>query len=145
MNFFWNKRVNDFNKNHSEIISLLENGELQTIDKLLWQPGHAKIEYLPNVVDMVQKFKKPAIANQNLEIHKAIDKGSYQLLILKVPWLDTDIKYSPVIFDKLTSKIVGIMLPFNELHGFLSPKQNADIGHLSMEWTGFILSKQFGI
>ncbi|MBL0144906.1 MAG: hypothetical protein IPP48_03260 [Chitinophagaceae bacterium] len=145
MNFFWNKKANDFNKNHSEIISLLEYGELQTIAELLWQPSHTKIEYLPIVFYMVQKLKKPTITNQNLKIHKTIDKGNYQLLIFEVPWLDIEVKYSPVIFDKLTSKIVGIMLPFNELHEFLSPKQNADIGHLGMEWTGFILSKQLGI
>ena len=145
MKFFWNKKANDFNKNHAEIISLLENGELHIITKLLWQPSHTKIEYLPIVFDMVQKLKKPAIANQNLKIHKTIDKGNYQLLIFEVPWLDKEIKYSPVIFDKLTSKIVGIMLPFNELHEFLSPKQNTDIGHLGMGWTGFILSKQYGI
>lgn len=145
MNFFWNKKAKHFNKNHSEIISSLENGELQTIGKLLWQPNNTRIEYLPVVFDMVLKFKKPAAANQNLKIHKTIDKGNYQLIIFEVPWLGKEVKYSPVIFDKLTSKIVGIMLPFNELHEFLSPKQNADIGKLGVEWTGFILSKQFGI
>lgn len=145
MNFFWNTKANDFNKNLSEIISLLEKGELQTIDKLLWQPGHTRIEYLPVVSDMILKFKRPGTSNQNLSVHKTINKGNYQLVIFEVPWLDNDIKYSPIIFEKSTSKIVGIMLPFNELHEYLSPKQKADIGKLGIEWTGFIVSKQFGI
>ncbi len=80
MNFFWNKKLNKFNESLPEIISLLENGELQTIEKLLWQPAYTKIEYLPIVFDMVQKFKKPFSANQNLEIHKTIDKGNLAII-----------------------------------------------------------------
>ena len=145
MNFFWNRNTKQFNKNYPDIISQLEIGELQTIEGLLWQPDDGRIDYLPIVFEMIAKFKKPLSSNQNLTVYKALDKGNYQLIIFEVPWLDKEIKYSPIIFDKITSKVVGIMLPFNELSNYLSARQHSDIGKLGIEWTGFILSKQFEI
>jgi len=145
MIFFWNKKSKTFFKRYHQIISLLEEGEITTIEQLLYQPKNRKIKYLPVTADMILKFKKPKGSNQSLTVYKTFDKGKYQLIIFEVPWLDKEVKYSPVIFDTVTSKVVGIMLPFNELHEILSSKDNSDIGKLGMEWTGFILSKQFGI
>ncbi len=140
MIFFWNRKAKKFNKTYPEIISSLENGELEIIDKLLWQPRNVKIEYLPVVFDMLIKLKRPHASNQNLTIYKTSDKENYQLIIFEVPWFDNDVKYSPVIFDKLSSKIVGIVLPFNELHDFLSSREHSNIAELCKAWISFILS-----
>lgn len=142
---FWNKNSKTFFKSHQQIISLLEEGEIETVEKLLYQAKDREIKYLPVTADMILKFKKPKNSNQSLTVYKTFDKGKYQLIIFEVPWFDKEVKYSPIIFDTVTSKVVGIMLPFNELHEILSSKDNSDIGKLGIEWTGFILSKQFGI
>lgn len=142
---FWNKRSKTFCKNYPRIISLLEQGEIKTIEQLLYQPKNSTIAYLSITADMLLKFKKPESTNQRLTIYKTFGKGKYQLVIFEVPWLDKEPKYSPIIFDTITSKVVGIMLPFNELLEILSSKDSSDIGKLGMEWTGFILSKQLGI
>jgi hypothetical protein len=145
MIFLWNKKANNFSKNHAQIISLLEQGEIETIEQLLYQPDNKRIEYLPITFEMIVKFKKPQNCGQSLSVYQTFDKGKYQLVIFEIPWLDKELKYSPIIFDKMKSKIVGIMLPFNELYGCFSKKDNSDISKLGVEWTGFIISKQFGI
>jgi hypothetical protein len=42
------------------------------------------------------------------------------------------------------ARVVGVMLPFNELHQVLSRKQNEEISELGMVWTMFAIENQFG-
>ncbi|RZL05904.1 MAG: hypothetical protein EOO89_25310, partial [Pedobacter sp.] len=120
MLFFRNNKAKTFSRNYPGIISLLEQGGVDTVEQLLYQPNNRRIDYLPITYDLISKFKKPAIAERGLSIHKTLVKGKYQLIIFEVPWLDNKTKYSPVVFDMQASKLVGIMLPFNELQEVLS-------------------------
>src|SRR5688572_16799118 len=39
----------------------------------------------------------------------------YSLIILNVPWAENDLPYSPLIIENSSKRIVGAMLPFNEI------------------------------
>ena len=125
------------------LISKLEIGDENVIQNLLWQPKNKLVHYLPIAVELIQKLKKEGQSSNNLTIHKNFKKGRFELLILNTPWTTSDVPYSPIIIDRGNSKIVGIMLPFNELHGHLSNKEDRIIGNLVMKWVDFVIKYRF--
>ena len=139
MLFFRRHKNIDF----SDIISILETGNLTDLQQLLWQPRKGRIEYLPITMTMLQKLKKSESSSDNLTIHQKIDKGNFELVIFSTPWTASRIPYSPLIFDKRHGKIVGVMLPFNELYNVLSQRDRNVIGELGAEWIEFTLPFNF--
>lgn len=135
--WFFTKKINiDYNS----LISTLERGDKQEILELLWQPKRGQISYLPATYEMLQKFKKPSPSARGLSIYKQLEKGNYELIIFHLPWDESDLPYSPVILDKTTGKVVGILLTFNELYDAFSKKQHSDIGELGTQWIQFTLA-----
>lgn len=128
-----------YNVDYSLLISELGKGDEKAIQNLLWQSKKKTVKYLPITTVMIQKFKNLENSTNNLRIYKKKDKGRFELIIFEVPWIKSEVPYSPIIIDKANSKIVGIMLPFNELHNHLSKKEIKNIGILGLEWTGFVL------
>jgi hypothetical protein len=122
---------------YSAILPILERADPEEMEQLLWHPRHKRINYLPITISLLQKLKKGE--DSHLEIHKVISKGMFELAIFKLPWSNAANPYSPLIFEK-TSKVVGVMLPFNELHGVISKKQSSQIGDLGVAWVSFAMS-----
>jgi hypothetical protein len=127
---------------YSSILPILEKGVPEDISKLLWQPRNRKIDYLPVTTTYVQILRTMGL-NDHLSIHQIISKGGFELVIFNLPWSDSRVPFCPLILEKRTSKIVGVMLPFNELHGVLSRKASNCIGKLGSEWVKFTFPYNF--
>lgn len=122
------------NINYNRLISKLERGNKYDIKDLLWQPSAIKINYLPVTTTMLHKLKRPELSASGLTVYKTIENGNYELIIFNVPWNTSKIALSPIIIERSTEKIVGIMLPFNELHGHLPRHADKLIGELGVSW-----------
>lgn len=121
---------------YAPIIATLENGDDEPIKKLLWQPDGGQINYLPTTVEMVQKIK----TGNKLSVHETKKKGNFELVIFSQDITGTN--FYPLIFDRLTGKIVGVMLVFNEASAHLSTKDKQSIDDLAKEWDGFMKQKK---
>ncbi len=135
--FFKKKKID-----YDHLISSLENGNEIDIKNLLWQSKKEDINYLPETIKLVQKLKKNNSLDNGLTIFKKIEKGNYELIIFNTAIQDSDLPYSPLIIDKTTSKIVGIILPFNELHYHLSNQDSSTIGELGIQWVKFVMENR---
>jgi hypothetical protein len=124
------------------VIPPLEEGNYDAVKSLMW--GEYKVKYLKDTIGLVQGMKRGAEDKGQLTIHKKIRKGNFELAIFHQPWSPEKIPYSPLIFDLRNGKIVGIVLPFNELHGLISSRDGKDIGDLGVEWVKFTFPYNFG-
>lgn len=131
--FLSKKRNIDYDK----LISTLEKGDEEEILELLWQPKKGQVKYLPIVTTMLQKLKKDNTTTKDLLVHKKTEKGNYELIVFHIPWDNSDVPYSPLIIDKTNGKVVGVMLPFNELHNHISKKDSSAIEDLGKQWIMF--------
>lgn len=145
MRFWWYKKEKHNKVNHPALISILEKGNSTDIRQFLFQPEDIFIDYLPATYEMLLKLKRPADSPGNLSIYKTFENGNYQLIIFNVPWNENDVPYSPIILNKIEGKIVGIMLPFNEISDYLSKKDNKIIAGLSTNWITLVMKFRFGI
>lgn len=127
------------NIDYENLVSTLEKGEDPEVKELLWQPKNGKVEYLSATKVMLQKLRKKQASDPSLSILKKIEKGGYELIIFRTPWGSSDLPYSPLILDKRTGKIVGVMLAFNELQNHISRKDNSIIGDLGSRWILFTI------
>ena len=125
------------------LTAILEKGDKKEIEGLLWQPKNTVVDYLPITVDMILKLKRPGTSSEKLSIYKTDTSKNFTLLIFNIPWTKDTLAFLPIIIETSTNKIVGVMLPFNELQQVLSPKQNKEISGLGMIWTMFAIEKQF--
>jgi hypothetical protein len=123
--------------NYDFIIDKLEKGDPSEFSQLLWQPKSGHINYLPITSTLLQKFKKDGDSNDKLAIHQKFTNGNYELIIFHIPWTKSDLPYCPLVLNKKTDKIVGIMLPFNELIPLLSAEESKSISELGVEWVKF--------
>ncbi len=96
-------------------------------------------------ISLIKKLKKDDETIGNLTIHYKHTNGKFELIIFDVPWKNGDVPYSPIIIDRTNGKIVGIMLPFNEVIRHLSSKENKEISALGVEWTGFAIKYRFNL
>lgn len=138
--FFFNK------KNHldyKELVSKLENASDHELEQLLWQPKNTFIEYLDFSKDQVKKFRKNNNENQSLNVHLVFRKGIYELIIFEsvVPIGETP--YNPLLINAQVGKVIGVMLPFNELNGYLNKRDQQHISSLALQWTTFIIDYRF--
>jgi hypothetical protein len=120
--------------NYDRLITKLERGNKADINELLWQPNDRRINYLPVTTTMLHKLKRPLSSETGLTVYNTIENGNYELIIFNVPWDEGRTKLSPLIVEKTSEKVVGIMLPFNELHYELSKRANNSIGELGVKW-----------
>nr|WP_321221568.1 hypothetical protein [uncultured Psychroserpens sp.] len=128
---------------YRDLLSKLEDGDKNVINSLLWSPKNKVVNHLPISTELIQKLK----AKQNtdkLKIHKKFQKGYFELIILEITYTDSDVPYSPIIIDNRNGKIIGIMLPFNELITHLTNKENKAINSLAVEWTSFVINHRLG-
>ncbi len=131
------------NIDYDNLVSILEKGDQIDVQKLLWQPKQGHVEYLPVTIEMLRKLKSSETSNQNLSVFKKLEKGNYELIIFNTPWSDSDLPFSPLVLDKVNEKIVGVMLPFNELYEHISKRDNSVIGDLGVQWVRFTLDYRF--
>lgn len=130
--------------NYDELVQTLEQGDEAAVQQLLWQPKTGKIDYLSVTTEMLQKLKKmDNVSEKGLSIFKILEKGSYELILFNTPWLAEDLPFSPLVVEKTTGKIVGIMLPFNELHEHLSKRDHSVINDLGGQWVLFTINYRF--
>ena len=115
--WFFNKK-SDIDYNY--LLSILEKGVEAEVQNLLWQPKQGQVKYMTISTAMLLKLKKPDKSNKGLSIFKKLEKGNYELIVFNTPWDESDLPFSPLVLDKLTGKVVGIMLPFNELYNHIS-------------------------
>jgi len=116
---------------YSPIITQLESGDAEQIKKLLWQPDAKQINYLPGAVEMIQKVR----TGNKLSVHQTIKKGDFEMVIFSQDITGT--KFYPLIFDRKSGKIIGVMQAFSEATEHLSTKDKQSIDHLAQEWAGF--------
>lgn len=128
---------------YKDLISKLEIGNENDISNLLWSPKNKPVNHLPISTELIQKLKKQSSINE-LKIHKSFEKGRFELIIFEIPWTESDVPYSPIIIDKSNGKIIGVMLPFNELIEYLNNKENKEINSLGIEWTSFVIMYRAG-
>jgi len=128
---------------YSNLIYKLEQNNKVDISALLFESE--KIDYLPITYTMLEKMAKPSGSINSLKLYMKHLKGKYELAIFEVPWDQSDIKFLPLILDRKVGKIVGVMLPFNELVPTLTKNAQRQIQKLSLIWTGFIMQVRFGI
>jgi hypothetical protein len=129
--------------NYPDLISTLEKNCKEEVSVLLFES--IRTNYLPTTYAMLEKMSRPSDSTDTLKLHKKYIKGKYELAIFEVPWCRSDVKFLPLILDRKLNKIVGVMLPFNELLETLTKNEQRQIHELSMIWTGFILQARFGI
>ncbi|MDP1843886.1 MAG: hypothetical protein Q8K64_10730 [Sediminibacterium sp.] len=138
---FWKRRYNEINYN--DLLRTLENGSLDETHSLLAQ--NQRIKYLNGVESMLEKYRKPDGENRNLTLHSTQQHGEFELAILNVPWNSSSLPFLPLILQRSSGTIYGIMLPFNELLPELTAKQQSQIGELGMSWTKFAIEHQIGV
>jgi hypothetical protein len=136
----WFFKKNTINYDH--LISVLETGTNAELQQLLWQPKQGQVAYLSVTTEMLQKLRHNSSVEAKISIFQTIDRGNYQLIIFHLPVKD-ELPYSPLILHKVTGKVVGVMLPFNELHGYLSKRSSSAIGYLGALWVKFTLDHRF--
>lgn len=142
---FWKKTKKPDEESLQLLVDILEKGDKAEIEKLLWHPKGSTIEYLPITFDLILKLKRPGLSAEKLSIYKLVLSKNYTLIFFNTPWASHDLGFLPLIIETSTSQIVGIMLPFNELHTVLSTKQHKEISKLGAAWTMFAMSKRFGL
>lgn len=133
--FFKKKNNIDYNK----LVSVLQKGDVPELQSILWQPRSAHVDYLPVVITWLHKLKQPETSDKGLSIYKKIAKGHFELIIFNIPWKSDDLPFAPLVIDTRTGTVVGVMLPFNELHGHISKKDNSMIGELGGAWVLFTM------
>ncbi|HKC37761.1 MAG TPA: hypothetical protein VKB95_16910 [Chitinophagaceae bacterium] len=143
MTFFWKKKQTPKDTSLKLLSDILQKGSKDEIEDLLWQPKTANVDYLPITFDMMLNLKRPETSTEKLSIHKTQSNKNFTLIIFNIPWKKDKFSFSPLIIENSTSKIVGVMLPFNELHQLLSKQQDKEISELGMIWTMFAIEKQF--
>lgn len=131
-----------YNVDYGALISQLEDGNLEDIPKLLWQPQNGIVQYLPISTDMILKLKKETGSALGLSIYEQHQRDRFELVIFKIPWGVREVPFEPIIIDRANGKIVGIMLPFNELHFHLNHREQKQIGELGIIWTKFVLKQR---
>ncbi len=131
------------NIDYPALMAMLEEGKKEMIQMFLYESQ--SVSYLPSTFIMLAKMKKPSDTGLGLRIHKTYQKGKYELVIFEVPWQQSSAPFLPLILDRKLKKIVGIMLPFNELLPLLTSSEQKKIGELGITWTGFIMESQMGI
>jgi hypothetical protein len=130
--------------NYPDLIDILERNDPSELTFLLLKSE--KIRYLPITFSMLDKMAKPHGFSGNLRIYERHNNGKYELAIFEVPWDSSDdIKFLPLILDKSVTRIVGVMLPFNELIPILNKSEQKQIHKLSSIWMTFIMARKFGI
>lgn len=128
---------------YRNLISELEVGDNSKLKQRL--AFHKTVEYLDGVDWMLAKMKRPDGDSRNLSLLRSLPKGQFELAIFNVPWNPGDLPYLPLILERGSGIIYGIMLPFNEITPLLSKRQQKDIGALVISWTGFAMESGFGI
>ena len=123
---------------YSSIIPTLEKGDPTEIKKLLWQSGTGQINYLPAAVEMVQKLKTGE-NSKGITLHEQVKKGNFELAIFSRDITGTN--FYPLIFDRRSGKIAGVMQAFNEVNDHLTNQDKKSIDHLAQEWVKFTLNK----
>jgi hypothetical protein len=121
---------------YNAIIAVLENGDPEQIKKLLWHPEGTQINYLSVAIEMVQKLR----TGNKLSIHQTTKKGNFELVIFSRDITGTN--FYPLIFDRRSGKIIGVMQAFNEASEHLSTRDKQSIDQLAHEWVGFTTQKK---
>ena len=70
MNLWWSRKQDSYSLNYTDLISLLEKGEKNDIERLLWKPINGVISYLPITYEMILKLKRPIKSDTGLSIYK---------------------------------------------------------------------------
>ena len=129
-----------FKKNDEWLTGLadaLETGTDEAIDGYMWV---AHVQYMPATYDTLRRFKKPVGDNRRLKVHETHRSGNAALVIFDLPWVEAANHYAPILLDMKSEKIMGIILPFNELHTtVLSDRQFRSMSGLSSVWIEFLL------
>jgi hypothetical protein len=138
---FWKKRY--ARTDYEKLFRTLEKGIVNDCLKLLFR--NDKIEYLSGAHAMLAKYKRPLGYDRKLSLHSAHTNGEFELIVVNVPWKSEEFPFMPLIVQRGTGIIYGIMLPFNEILPEITPRQNRAIGELGALWTKFAIDRQFEI
>ena len=145
MRFFWKKTQPPSGTSIQRLVEVLDSGVKEELEKSLWQPKNIDLIFLPLTFDMILKLKRPENYPQPLSVYKTLSNKNFTLIIFNTPWANSDLKFLPIIIENNSIKIVGVMLPFNELLPLITNKQNKEISDLGMKWTGFALENRFNL
>ena len=122
-----------------KIIPVLEEGNDKALMQLLWQPASWQVDYLPITLTMLLRLKKVGSDPEGLRVHKIFDDGQSELIVFQLPWVQKEKNYSPLLVDKKTEKVIGIMQTFNEIMELMSQSQRQSAMSLSHKWVRFIM------
>ena len=140
MKFFRKRNINEDYKN---LISVLEVGGNENVRKVLFGNKKEVPDYLPITYTTLSRLEKPASASEGLSVFEKHQNGKYDLLIIKRKWSNEKVPFSPLIVDRNLCKIVGNMLPYNELHDLLTKREASAISELGVIWVKFTFQFHF--
>ena len=139
MRFLFNINTTDYD----DFLNQLNNLSKENIGEVFWQPKNSPINYLPVSYILIEKLL-PCSDFKSISIHKSKIKGKFEILILNTPQIESEVPYYPIIIERLTTKIVGIMLPFNELNDVFTISEKKALSKLNNFYMKFILEYRFG-
>lgn len=139
---FWRKTQSPVNAFIPSIIAVFEKGNKDEIRSILWQPLDHPVNYLPITFELLLRLKPPEESRDRLSVYKIHSNKRHSLVIFNIPWADGKAPFSPIIVDNATGKVVGIMLPFNELYELLSKQAYKSVCDLGIVWTMFIADRK---
>jgi hypothetical protein len=123
-----------------EILPVLESGNKEGLQKYLWQPQNKVVDYLPFTYGGFEKFAIPPDFSGKLSVYKVLYERGLALVIFDLPWVTEKNHFAPVIVHLKQRKILGAMLPFNEIMPLLSNKDRKIAMGFGTVWVTFIIS-----
>ena len=129
---------------YQDLITIIEKGDSQEIAKILWQPKTNEVNYNSSTISLILKLKKPDETSLKLSVFETHSNENYTLLIFNWPWSKDDLPYYPIIIEKSSNRIVGIMHPFNDLHFVLTESESKQIRDVGTKWLEFVVLERFG-
>lgn len=85
-------------------------------------------------VSTLQKIQPPKGQEHRLKIERVYSTWNFDLVIFYTPWSDGKTPYSPLIFYRRKKKVAGVILPWNELHAYLTKRAQDQIFELGKIW-----------
>lgn len=123
-----------FKHRYKSLLPVFRRGKESELRAILWQPREPKIKYMDVTVSILQKIQPPSGEEESLKIERVYSTWNFDLVIFYTPWSDGKLPYHPLIFYRNKKKVAGVILPWNELRGYLTKRAENQICELGKIW-----------
>lgn len=123
-----------FKNRYKNLLPVFRRGKESELRAMLWQPREPKIKYMDLSVSILKKIQPPSGEEELLRIERVYSTWHFDLVIFHTPWSNGKTPYQPLIFYRHRRKVAGVILPWNELHGYLTKRAENQIFELGKIW-----------